>query len=133
MNTIYKIQDDHEIVSVKRYTIAKEYPEHIADVRFYDDGFGSLYVYRTTYGFDIVRAMSWETALDICRDEFCTGVNWDDLDAEDRAAIESNEGCEGYYYGNNGLVYVDDNEMLDKLTTEEIERLGLIIETKEIE
>lgn len=41
------------------------------EIPTYDDGFGQLYVLRDSMGIrGIVRAQSWETAYEICEDEF---------------------------------------------------------------
>lgn len=45
--------------------------EHGRALRFYDDGFGRLFVHRNSMGISgVVRARTWEDAYGICEDEF---------------------------------------------------------------
>jgi hypothetical protein len=77
----------------------------------YDDGFGSLWIHRDSMGISgIVRAQTWETAYEICEDEFFpaadkeAGYEYDRIEAmpegKERAHIED---CwsESYGYRSN--------------------------------
>ena len=108
--------------------------DRLQSIPTYDDTFGELYVYRQSCGpwmviSGIVRALSWEDAFSIARDEFATAVDWDDLTQEcKRDNGENGQGCDCHAFAdNNGLVEIDANERLDSLTPADIkaERLAL--------
>jgi len=89
------------------------------NVPVYDDGFGTLFVYMESWGnwmvpAGIVRAMSWEDAFEIARDEFTKEVDWDELDDEEKEAIGQGD-CEGYAWTNNGLKHVSYEERLEPI------------------
>lgn len=72
MVTATLIQDDQALESAAS--------EHGTPIRTYDDGYGPLYVYRTSLGITgIVRAMSWEGAYDCVLDEILTPIDASDI------------------------------------------------------
>lgn len=95
--------------------------EDWGEVPVYDDGFGKLYIYYESFGNWIVpagicRAMSWEDAFSIARDEFCKEASWDELDQDEKESFENEGECDGYAYSDCGqLVHVDYNERLEPL------------------
>lgn len=79
-------------------------------LRFWDDGFGPLWVYSETLGaLGVVRAKSWEDAFSACQDEIMDGATFAemvescDLSAEDIAEIESGGDLpDGYQFRSSG-------------------------------
>ena len=90
------------------------------NIKFYDDGIGRLYLFRESLGpwlvpSGIVRASNWYDALEICRNEFCKKVEWDDIDEDSQRDLEQG-GAEGYDFTSSGeIVITDYNETLDEL------------------
>lgn len=108
--------------------------------RFYDDGFGPLWIYRDSGGLmAVVRAMSWETAWEVVEDEIL-----DDADPEDIAEWQASsdhdsvEPPEGIYFRPNGggdqpwakTPYAQEDlngSSLDMLTYQLLGHLGLTL------
>lgn len=71
------INDTQSLVGARQSRALNEYGTPIT---IYDDGFGSLWLYREAGGLQgIVRAMSWEAAYEICQDEIMTRVSQDEV------------------------------------------------------
>ena len=63
INSTDLISDDQTLVGVK--------DEFGRAIKFYDDGYGPIFAFRNSMGLvGIVRARTWETAWEICEDEF---------------------------------------------------------------
>lgn len=113
-------------------------------VKWYDDGYGQLYVYSETIGVcGVVRAKSWESAYEICQDEIMDGSSFAEmiedcgLTPEDVAAIEKGGDLpDGYAYRSNSdggkCLCVEDvnGSALDLLTPELAETLGLTVNVR---
>ena len=117
---------------------------HGSPIQAYDDGYGSLWVYRDSMGITgIVRAQTWDDAYEIVLDEFLKPIDQGevheaygfDTPADFHAALEGGESdqvalVEGYHYQPNatgtGIVATDLNgEALDRLTPALADRLGM--------
>ena len=116
------------------------------EIRFWDDGFGPLWVYRESLGrLGYVRALTWEEAYECVLDEILDPIPVSELheaygfdsQAEFEEAVntrpETMELCEGYQYQSNstgtGIVAIDLNgESLDLLTPELLSQIGDTIE-----
>lgn len=94
------------------------------DIRWYDDGFGTLYAYREASGFrGLVRAESFEAAFNICVDEIMDDAepdaDWGDDGIFIRGGIPSGYGLE------TTTAQADLNGwFLDDLTPELLDELG---------
>lgn len=120
----------------------------------YDDGFGLLWIHWDTTGISgIVRAQSWESAYEICEDEFFPAA--DKEAGEEMARIEAMQdgeekrhaqACwdESYGYRSNGRhekdgsfssIYAKDlnGDRLDGLTAEMLAELEITLEIQENE
>lgn len=107
--------------------------------RFYDDGFGPVWIYQDAGGLlGIIRAQSWESAWEIVTDEILDDADPDYLADPGYAvgADELPEGC-GYRSSGNGSkpwnqtpIYQEDmnGSQLDLLTPETMEELGIILQ-----
>lgn len=72
MTTTTLITDDQELVGAKS--------EFDNPIRVYDDGWGKLWVYRTSLGVTgIVRAQTWHDAYECVLDEILTPISVDDV------------------------------------------------------
>jgi hypothetical protein len=111
-------------------------------VRWWDDGFGPLWVYRETLGvLGVVRAQTWASAWECVVDEIMDGCTWDELEPEEQAAFKNGEDVEGVTFRNNGepcspwakgeYAREDINGCsLDRLTVELAMELGLKVDTE---
>ena len=131
----YPIEDEQTIKSVKF--------DHGLDIRFWDEGFGPLWVYRNSLGvLGVVRADTFEKAWSCVVDEILQDVDPDDEDSYARS-YDSNakegelaEGCHWRGSGvpsneglNSHLAYEDLNgSSLDPLTVEDAVKMGIVIE-----
>lgn len=119
----------------------KNYPPHA--VRFWDDGFGPLWIYRDAGGLiAIVRARVWMDAYESVLDEILAPIPPEDVheaydfrsNAELDAAVKAGKEpilIEGYEYQPNatgtGIVSIDLNgEYLEPLTKKLVKELGLM-------
>ena len=119
------------------------------DIPVYDDGFGPLWIHRTSIGISgIVRAQTWEDAYSICEDEFFPAADKEAGEEHERIeAMEDGEeknhaqACwdEAYGYRPNGkampdgtisCVYAQDlnGDYLDRLTHDLISDLGISLD-----
>jgi len=140
------INDEQSLVSAKF--------EHGTPIDIYDDGYGPLFIHRDSMGVSgIVRARTWEDAYSICEDEFFPAGDEDANeemqrieDMEDGEDKNHAQACwdEAYGYRGNSRrmpdgsissIYEKDlnGGRLDQLTPELVERLGIILETKDNE
>lgn len=109
-----------------------------SDYPVWDDGFGPLWVYRESLGVrGVVRAQTWEDALDCVYDEILKPIPEDEIpDAYDPSGggnMDEGTLAEGYHYQSNatgtGIVATDLNgEALDLLTPELMEQLEIRVE-----
>ena len=119
------------------------------DIPVYDDGYGKLYIHRTSIGISgIVRAQTWEDAYSICEDEFFpaadeeAGEESERIEAMDDGEEKSHaQACwdEAYGYRSNGkamkdgtisCVYAQDlnGDCLDLLTHDLVTRLEISLD-----
>ena len=139
-NTTTLITDDQSLKSVKS--------EFGRDIRFWDEGFGPLWVYRESLGVvGVVRATNWEDAWACVVDEIM-----DDADPSDDCNYardyneDADEGelAEGVHYRGSGVPSNEGLESplasedlngsaLDLLTPEFAAELGLQIEVEDDE
>jgi hypothetical protein len=124
------ITDEQNLIGVKNSTGN--------DVRYWDDGFGPLWLYRTAdFLVGIIRATTWEDAYNCVEDEICDratdeeqkdfvkdfGENW----IEDAAWNESYG-----FSGNNGIYSKCLNgERLEPLTQKLLDELKYILVIEE--
>lgn len=132
METTTIINDEQSVKSVKS--------EFGRDVRFWDEGFGPLWVYREALGVvGVVRATTWEEAWNCVVDEIM-----DDADPTDVENNPDEDGNlpEGVHYRGSGIpsnegldspLAAEDlnGSSLDQLTPELLERLKLKIEVED--
>ncbi len=77
--------DDTKPLVTDEQSIAYIHDRFGHDIRFYDDGYGQLYIMRDSMGImGIVRARTWEDAYEICEDEFFpeAGETWEEMTRE---------------------------------------------------
>lgn len=137
-----QIQDVEEVPDSE--LVGAEYRSGV-EIPVYDDGFGSLYVLRNSMGVQgVVRAGSWETAYEICQDEFFPeatetveelveeyGENWIEDPCFDEAFGFRPNGPNSKDTLNHGIYARDLNgEYLDELTDSLLSELGLVIRFK---
>jgi len=110
-------------------------------IPFYDDGSGTLYVFRESMGVSgIVRADTWETAWDIAMDEFASEADDTVADFErdyGPAWWENDLWCDAHGFRPSGPnvrdkighgVYARDyGESLDVLTDADAEEMGITL------
>ena len=129
MNTTTIINDEQSLKSVKS--------RFGNDIRFWDEGFGPLYVYRETLGVvGVVRAMSWHDAWECVVDEIMCDADPKDPDNHPDQYGNLPEGIHWRGSGvpsNEGLespVAAEDlnGSSLDELTPELLSELELKIE-----
>lgn len=70
--------------------------------RFWDEGWGPLWVYRDGFFLGVVRAPSLHEAFGAVIDELLPGATWDELEPEEREALERGEEVEGLHVRPNG-------------------------------
>jgi len=139
------MKDNTKIVSV--------HSKFDTPIKWYDDGYGPLWVYRNSMGVaGVIRAMNWHDAYDIVLDEILTPIEQNEIpeaygfygeNAEHAFAIAcENEAemdlTEGYQFQPNstgtGIVSTDLNgEALDKLDSKLWKDLGLKIKIANID
>lgn len=132
------MKDNTEIVSCKN--------KWGHEIRFYDDGYGPLWVYRTSTGITgIIRAMTWEDAYECILDDILVPIPVEEIPEaygfygenaqQELENAEEPELTEGYHYQPNssgsGIVSIDLNgEALDQLTSKLWKELELDIKIK---
>jgi hypothetical protein len=109
-------------------------------IRWWDDGFGPMWVYRETMGvLGVVRAQTWHDAFECVQDEIMDGCTFDELEPEEQEAIKAGNDVEGLTFRSNGVPsspwahgeYAREDLngcMLDELTPELIKSLELQVD-----
>lgn len=100
-------------------------------IKTYSDGVGDpLWVYRDSMGVvGIVQSRSWETAYECVLDEILVPISEEDVS---EAYQENGDLHDGYHYQPNatgtGIVQVDYNERLERLSVDLMHELGIRLE-----
>lgn len=112
----------------------------LSPVRFWDDGFGPLWLYRDASGLEaVIRAQSWEDAWTYAVDEILDGTDWEGVaDAIGELLAPDADLPEGFTFRGcgepsspwaSGHIACHDlnGESLDELTPQLAESLGIRI------